>query len=136
MIIDATNSICGRIATVAAKKALLGEKIDVVNCEKAVISGERRFVIEKWKSMNQRGVHKRGPFIYKMPDRFVKRIIRGMLNYKQERGLEAFKRIKCHIGVPAGMEKAQVIKEALADKLPNNRYVTVYEITQEMKRKE
>ncbi len=38
MIIDANNMILGRLASFAAKKALLGEKIDVINCEKAVIS--------------------------------------------------------------------------------------------------
>ena len=38
MIIDATELIVGRFATVAAKKALLGERIDIINCEKAIIT--------------------------------------------------------------------------------------------------
>ena len=133
MIIDATDSICGRIATVAAKRALMGEKIDIVNAEKAVITGDRRHIIEKWKSKNKMGVPKKGPFIMKTPDRFLRRTIRGMLSYKEGRGKEAFARIKCHIGVPEGMEKAQVIKEAHVDKLPNNKYITVKELTQELK---
>ena len=37
MIIDAKNLVLGRMATVVAKEALLGEKIDIINCEKAVV---------------------------------------------------------------------------------------------------
>ena len=49
MIIDATNLLVGRLATVVAKKALLGGKIDIVNAEKAIISGPKRLVINKYK---------------------------------------------------------------------------------------
>src|SRR3989344_9608043 len=132
MIIDATDSICGRIATVVAKRALMGENMEIVNCEKAVITGSRRFVIARWKQKSAMGVPKKGPFIYTMPDRFVKRIIRGMLSHKEGRGQEALKRIKCHIGVPEGMEKAQVIKEAHVSKVPNLNYITVKELTQQL----
>ena len=41
-IIDASGLILGRLASYAAKLALSGEKITVVNCEKAVISGARK----------------------------------------------------------------------------------------------
>ena len=33
MIVDANNLVLGRLATVVAKKGLLGEKVDVINCE-------------------------------------------------------------------------------------------------------
>jgi len=39
MIVDASNMILGRMVSYVAKKALLGEKVDIVNCEKAVITG-------------------------------------------------------------------------------------------------
>jgi len=41
MIIDATNLIAGRLATFVAKKALLGEEIEIVNSEKAVLTGKK-----------------------------------------------------------------------------------------------
>ena len=47
MIIDATDLIVGRMGAFAAKKVLLGEKIDIVNCEKAAVSGSRENILAK-----------------------------------------------------------------------------------------
>ena len=41
MIIDATDLVAGRLASSIAKKALLGETIDVVNCENLVLTGNK-----------------------------------------------------------------------------------------------
>src|SRR3989344_5216607 len=109
MIIDATDSICGRLATVAAKKALLGERVEIVNCEKAVISGNKRLLIAEWKHKNTRGVPKKGPFIYKTADRFVKRIVRGMLGHRTGKGSEAFERVKCYVGVPEDLKSKDFV---------------------------
>ena len=40
-IIDASNLLLGRLASIIAKRLLSGEEIIVVNAEKAVISGNR-----------------------------------------------------------------------------------------------
>lgn len=130
MIIDAKNLIVGRFATVVAKKALLGEKIDVINCEMAVVSGKKSEVFAKYRTRSIRGSSTKGPFIPKTPERFVKRAIRGMLPYKKPPGRDAFERIKCHRGVPMELEskKAEIIKEADFSKLSTLNYVTVEEI--------
>lgn len=130
MIIDATNLIAGRLASFVAKKALLGEKVDIVNCEKAVISGDMEQVLYRYKQKKQRGIPSKGPFIPTMPDMFVKRIIRGMLPYKQEKGRKAFKLIKCYIGVPAHFrnEKFETIEKISFSKLPNTKYVRIAEL--------
>ena len=83
MLIDGTNLILGRIATVAAKRALEGETISIVNCEKIIITGSPRRLYEKFKEMQDKGGPYKGPFFPKMPDRIVKRVIRGMLPYKK-----------------------------------------------------
>jgi len=84
MIIDANNLILGRMASYIAKKALLGNRVDVVNCENCVIIGKKREILGRYNKRLQRGVHTKGPFLPKMPDRFVKKTIRGMtLQYKQ-----------------------------------------------------
>ena len=49
MIIDAKNLIVGRLSTFAAKKAMLGEKVDIVNCDLAVITGRKKWLIEEAK---------------------------------------------------------------------------------------
>jgi large subunit ribosomal protein L13 len=130
MIIDATDLILGRLGTYAAKKALLGEKIDIVNCESAVVSGSKDAVLQHYKKSHKRGIPAKGPFFYRMPDRFVKRSIRGMLPYKKERGEKAFKNIKCHIGVPENLKSQKIDSTITKDiqKLPNLEYVRVRDI--------
>jgi len=130
IIIDATNSIVGRLSTFVAKKSLLGETVNVINCEKAVIAGNKKYVFASMKRRTEMGIHTKGPFLPRMPDRFVRRIIRGMLPYKKPRGADAFKRIKCYVGVPESLSKQTPIKldNANLDKLPYLKYVSVKEI--------
>ncbi len=113
MIIDAENLIVGRFGTFVAKKALLGEKVDVVNCEKAVIVGKKEDILNRYKQKRDRRTVFKGPYLPRMPDRFVRRIIRGMLPHNKARGREAFKRIMCWISVPDKFknEKIEKLKE-------------------------
>lgn len=129
MILDATNLIVGRFATQVAKKALLGEKVDVVNCENAVITGRRETVFEKYRSMSDKGRWSKGPFYPRRSDMFVRRIIRGMLP-KQDKGRQAFSRIMCHVGVPSQFkeQKVETFKNADVSKVPSLYYVNVSEI--------
>ncbi len=114
MIIDATDLIMGRMATYVAKKALMGEKIDIVNCENAIIVGKKKEVFNRYKERRERGDALKGPYFPTMPDRLVRRVIRGMLPYKQEKGEKAFKRVMCYIGVPDKFkdQKFETIKNA------------------------
>ncbi|MEA3430038.1 MAG: 50S ribosomal protein L13 [Nanoarchaeota archaeon] len=130
MIIDATDLIVGRLATKAAKAALLGEKVDVINCESAILSGTRQSVLAKYRRKRELGIPLKGPYFPRLPDRFVRRIIRGMLPYKRARGSEAFKRVMCHVGVPVQFrdKKTETFKDANVGKLPTLKYVKVLEI--------
>ncbi|MBU1975470.1 MAG: 50S ribosomal protein L13 [Nanoarchaeota archaeon] len=130
MIIDAKNMILGRIAAVAAKKSLLGEKVDIVNCEQAVVSGTKKRVVDAYLRKRNMGTPKGGPFIHRSPDRFVRRTVRGMLPYKQPKGRDAFKRVMCHIGMPDEFkdQAVQIIETANATKLPNLKFISVKEI--------
>jgi len=136
MIIDAEDMILGRLATFVAKRAILGEKIDIVNCEKAVITGGKKFIFQDYKQRNERGTRPtKGPFTPKMPDRFVRRAIRGMLPYKQEKGEKAFKRIMCYIGIPDDFKdkKIEKIQSCNVSKLGNLKYQYIGSICKSMK---
>ncbi|MDO8480656.1 MAG: 50S ribosomal protein L13 [Nanoarchaeota archaeon] len=137
MIIDATNKVVGRIATVAAKQALLGEELSIVNCEKAIVTGKRAFVLSDAKRRRDQGTF-RGPFIPSMPDRYVRRIIRGMLPYRQEKGRKAYQRILCYIGLPKAFEGKEMfeIGEADASHVKNLYKVTISEICSHLKTKQ
>lgn len=136
MIIDATDLILGRMAAKAAKLALLGERIDIINCEKVAVTGNRRSTIEKYKEKRSFGHNPfKGPYFPKAPDQIVKRTIRGMLPYKQEKGMKAFKRVKCYLGVPKEFENEKTvatIKEANISKLTNLKYIYLAEISKEL----
>ena len=130
MIIDANNLILGRLGTFVAKKALLGKKIDIVNCESCVVTGGRARIFKDYDNFLKRGTQSKGPFVRRMPDRFVKRAIRGMLPYKKDRGRIAFKNIKCYIGVPENLknQKFDTIKSANVEKVPNLKYIKIKDI--------
>ncbi|MBI2136136.1 50S ribosomal protein L13 [Candidatus Woesearchaeota archaeon] len=136
MIIDASNLLLGRMSTVVAKKALSGEKIDIINCENALISGRRNMVLAHYRHKKERGTYKHGPFFYSMPDKFVKRTIRDMLPYRTKRGLDAYKKIMCYIGLPDQFKNTttQTIQVANAEKLPILYKISVGEICNQLGR--
>jgi large subunit ribosomal protein L13 len=126
MIIDGKNAVLGRLSTQVAKKALLGETIDIVNCEKIIVSGKKFVVLAKYDRLKKMGTPRKGPFYSILPEKFVKRVIRGMLPYKQEKGREAFDRIKLHKGIPQMFEGKKL--EKIAESKLRMNYVTVEEI--------
>ncbi|CVK31961.1 MAG: 50S ribosomal protein L13 [Methanoculleus bourgensis] len=126
-VIDADGLLLGRMASVVAGRALAGEEIAIVNAEKAIVSGDRAYVLADYYRKRNRGSREGGPFYPRRPDHIIKRTIRGMLPYKRERGIAAFKRIKVYVGVPvefSAMER-ESLEVAHIDRLSNPRYVTV-----------
>lgn len=134
MIIDASGLIMGRLAAFAAKSALKGENVDIVNCENAVVTGNKRDVIEKYKHQRGRGGPFHGPFIGRQSSALLKHVIKGMVPHKQARGREALARIKCHLGVPEELEgkKFETIKGAGFEKLETTKYLTLKELSFEL----
>ena len=134
MIIDANNLIVGRLASFAAKRAMLGESVVVVNCEEAVMTGRRRNVIEKYKRKRTIGNVIKGPFYPRMPDRLIRRIIRGMLPHKQNRGATAFRRVQCYIGMPDEYknQKIETLKFAEVSKVKDIGYIKIKEVVKEL----
>jgi len=130
-VIDATDCILGRMSSIVAKRLLLGEKIDVVNAEKAVVTGTRDEVTKHYLERSEIGSRDWGPFWPKSPERIVKRTMRGMLPRKQARGREAMKRLQTHIGVPEkfAKEKAEVIEDAHISKSFSHKFVPVADIS-------
>lgn len=131
MIINAKNLVAGRLATVVAKKALLGEKIDIVNSEKAIIVGKKKEIFARYERKGRVGYVRKGPFLHKSPERILKRIIRGMLPYKQIKGRNALDNIRCDIGIPKKFEKEKLetIKEADINFKKASNFVTLKEIS-------
>jgi large subunit ribosomal protein L13 len=132
-VIDASNLILGRMASVIAKRLLQGENIIIVNAEKAVISGKRKSVVKERKEFLEVGHPWKGPFHYRRPDRFVRRTIRGMLPYHQPKGKQAYKRLRVYIGIPERLKDKpmETIPKASVKKLKCS-YITVEELAREI----
>jgi large subunit ribosomal protein L13 len=127
IIIDAADSVLGRLASFAAKQALLGKKIVVVNSEKALITGNKQSIIKDYKhklAIGRAGAFK-GPFFPRTEERIMRRTIRGMLPWKRTRGRSAYRNVRCYIGIPLEYESAKKInfkKDLKSD------YVTLKEL--------
>lgn len=128
--IDATGMIAGRLGTYAAKQALLGKTVNIFNSEKAIVSGSPAKVREKYHKLAlEIGKPQKGPFYTRQPDRFLRRIIRGMTGYKTPRGREAYKRIMCYISVPSKFKDKELIKIGkTAKELPTYKHQTIGQI--------
>jgi large subunit ribosomal protein L13 len=130
-IIDGQGLLLGRVCSYAAKAALMGDEINIVNCEKLVVSGnKKRILANETVRRSRKGYPLKSAKFSRLPHKYVKRTVRGMLPYKKERGLLAFKKIKCHVGVPPEFseQKAESIIGANIDKLPTLNYLTVEQI--------
>jgi len=109
LLLDAKDKILGRFCSQVAKKALLGEKIVIINAKDAIISGTKRNIHEKYLSklnISTATNPRRGPFWPRRPDTFMRNIIKKMLPTKKIRGKEALKRIHVYIGeIPYRFQK-------------------------------
>ena len=134
IVIDASDCIVGRLATQAAKLAKLGHEVIIVNCEEAVISGRRSSILKDLVIKLERGTTEKGPFLPKRPDRMVRRIIRGMMDYKGTTGKPAFNRIKTFVGTPEEY-KAHISNDFMCKKsgdLEANKYVKMSDVCKEI----
>ena len=130
LVIDATNKIAGRLASIVAKLLLIGEEVIILNAEKAVISGKKDRIFRIFKEKRDKGDPYKGPFYPRYPDRILRRMIRGMLPYKKPKGKNALKRLKIFIGTPEEYKNAKVsnIKIKSVEDLKTD-YVTLEEIS-------
>jgi len=101
ILIDGSHGVLGRVCTYAAKQALTGRKVIIVNCEELIVSGNKKNILEIYKQKRARGGDaQKGPYFPRLPKDIVRRTIRGMLKYKKVYGSDAFKRVTCFPDVP------------------------------------
>ncbi|MBO8179804.1 MAG: 50S ribosomal protein L13 [Archaeoglobus sp.] len=131
-VIDASGHILGRLSSKIAKRLLKGERIVVVNAEKAVITGDKYMVFERYKEKYDRGSKEKGPYFPRHPERIFKRTVRGMLPWKSSRGRDAYRRLRVFMGVPEELQGREFerIDDALLEKVSKtDKYVTLAEVS-------
>ena len=110
-IVNGENAIMGRLASYVAKEAMKGEEFAVVNCEKVIITGDKKEIKEKYLEKREKvGSGQKGPKVSRLSEQIVKRAIRGMLsNHRKGMGKLAFRRVKCYVGIPKEFEGSEMI---------------------------
>ncbi|MCL5016860.1 MAG: 50S ribosomal protein L13 [Candidatus Parvarchaeota archaeon] len=100
MIIDGKDSALGRVASMAAKSAVKGEQVVIVNADDIVIIGDKRAILGKYLERREVGTMSKGPFFPRTVTGIVRRAVRGMLKRQIPSGREAFRRVKVFEGLP------------------------------------
>jgi len=130
LVINAQDTVLGRIASFAAKQAREGNKVIIINAEKAIITGSPKKTQQEFKQRRERGDVYKGPFYPKTAAGTLKRSIRGMLPYKKAMGRKAFELIKVYEGVPKEIKETPIILEkATAKKLKTPKKISLGEIS-------
>jgi len=130
IVYDAEDQILGRLSSVISKDLLNGEKVFVVNCERAVVVGRLKYTQEKYLRKIQRGDVKHGPFFPKTPDGIFRRTVRGMLPWHKTKGRNAYRNLRVFIGMPEELKDRELkkIERADATKL-KTKYLSLAEIS-------
>lgn len=132
MVIDGTNSVLGRLSTDVAKRLLRRKHVHIVNAEKVVVTGTKEGIMPKFRTrmeISPKGNPHKGPKYSRMPDKIVRRAIRGMLPWKTPTGRAAYKNLRVHISVPEELEGKPLEKVAAAENRREKGFMTVAEIS-------
>ena len=137
IVVDATNCIAGRMCSHVSKLLLQGNKVAIVNSEKAMLSGNNRYkTIELYKEhleINSVTNPIHGPFHPRRPDTILSKMVRGMVPKRKSSGIAAFKQLRVYIGIPEEMKSAKM--ESFADSKitkPEAYYISVGEIAKQI----
>ncbi len=137
VVVDATNCIAGRMCSHVSKLLLEGNRVAIVNAEKAMLSGNNRYkTIELYKEhleINSVTNPIHGPFHPRRPDTILSKMVRGMVPKRKSSGITAFKRLRVYIGVPEEMKNAKM--ESFDDSKitkPEAYYISIGEIAKQI----
>lgn len=132
-VLDATGLVLGRMGGVVSKRLLQGERVIIVNAEKAIISGRRVSHVQEARLFLEAGHPGHGPYHPRRPDQIIRRVVRGMLPWRKPKGKQAYKRLRVFMGVPDEVKDKtfETIPQANASKL-RCPYFTVGEFAKEI----
>lgn len=136
LVVDGTNLLAGRLSSNVAKMLLNGNHVTVINCEKIMISGNKRNIIQNYKdflSISSILHPEHGPYHPRRPDTIMTKMIRGMLPRKKPSGWAAHKRLRTFIGVPSGLSSLEkVVLDNAKITRPQANYTTMGDLAKEV----
>ncbi|MFH0808059.1 MAG: 50S ribosomal protein L13 [archaeon] len=98
IIYDGSEAVFGRISSLIAKDLLKGNSVDLINCEKMIISGDKKLLAKKILQKREMGSggSMKGPKYPRTNEKLIKRMIRGMLPYDRVKGRDALRELRCY----------------------------------------
>tara|TARA_Y100000588_G_scaffold308660_1_gene333326 strand:- start:5652 stop:6134 length:483 start_codon:yes stop_codon:yes gene_type:complete len=109
-VYDATGKILGRLASqvakemISARKSGMQQRVIIINAEGAIVSGPRSKVFSDYRAKYKLNHARKGPYFPRMPDKIIKRTVRGMLPYqKNSSGRGALRDLRVMIGTPSNL---------------------------------
>jgi len=132
VVINAEGHVLGRLSTNVAKRLLSGEDVVVVNAEKAIITGTRADILDRYHRKYKRGKIINGPFFPKRADLIMKRTVRGMIPFKHPRGREVYRHLTVYVGVPKEFASSEMMKIEAATNVWTDKYVTLGEVSEHL----
>lgn len=136
IVVDAANCIVGRMCSHVSKLLLQGNRVAIVNAEKAMLSGNRYKTISLYKEhleINSVTNPIHGPFHPRRPDTILTKMVRGMVPKSKASGIEAFKRLRVYIGIPEELKNIE--QESFNDSMitkPASYYITVGDVAKQI----
>lgn len=136
VVVDAANCVAGRMCSQVSKLLLQGNRVTVVNAEKAMLSGNRYKTISLYKEhleINSVTNPIHGPFHPRRPDTILTKMVRGMIPKSKASGIEAFKRLRVYIGIPEELKNIE--SESFNDSMitkPASYYITVGDVAKQI----
>lgn len=129
IIINAEGAVFGRLCSFVAKKVLEGSEVIILNSEKAVITGNKHDIIQKYTALRASGGHsQKRPRYTKISSYMIKRGIRGMLpDHRKGIGKQALSRIRCYNDVPEEFKDKKIDKFQGTN---NSKYITLKELSE------
>ena len=141
-VYDATGKILGRLASqvakdmISARKSGSQQRVIIINAEGAIVSGPKSKVFSDYRAKYNLNHARKGPFFPRMPDKIIKRTVRGMLPYqKNSSGRAALRDLRVMIGTPSNLsgdelpEDHQLGDTGKIDRDPPNKFVRLGEIS-------
>jgi large subunit ribosomal protein L13 len=136
IVVDGAGCIAGRLCSHVAKSILKGNRVTIVNAEKAMLSGHRYKTIQLYKehleiSSATNPIH--GPFHPRRPDRILTKMVRGMIPKRKASGIEAFKRLRVYISIPDQLKNSSMksFEDSKITK-PISHYITIGDLAKEI----
>ncbi|QQG40308.1 MAG: 50S ribosomal protein L13 [Candidatus Aenigmatarchaeota archaeon] len=129
-VIDASEQVLGRVCTRVAKKLLGGERVVVINAERAVITGRPELIHELYREKRARGDPHHGAYYPTLPEAILKRSVRGMLPYKKGRGRDAFAKLRVYSNNPQDLKGDKIGKSSAE---LTHKYVTLAEVSKRLR---